>query len=139
MGTMQPLRTWLLVAQSTMHLDILRDGEDSWWCVDRKCKPGERAFIYRTAIGIILQLEILEILHRPEAACTSYGMMPARVKILNVFQPPITSKDLKSSVVRDEGFVRRNFQGKSFVFTSQESPGAILALAQKMSEAKKPS
>jgi hypothetical protein len=56
-------------------------------------------------------------------------MATAKIKVLNVFDPPISSKMLKSSpVVRNESFVRRNFQGKSFTLFSDETEKAILDL-----------
>jgi hypothetical protein len=65
----------------------------------------------------------------PEAFCSGYAMATARIKVLRVFDPPISAKQLKSSsAVRMEGFVRKNFQGKSFILHSEKAPKAILAL-----------
>lgn len=84
----ETMRTWLFVARNTLHLDTLKNGEESWWCVARNCKPGERAFLYQPLTGIILQLEVLEFLKEAEMFCNSYQMATARIKVLNVSNPP---------------------------------------------------
>jgi hypothetical protein len=127
---MQPTETlnnWVFVTHTPLHLVRLKAGNESWWCVDRRCKAGEQAFIYKPLTGIILHLKILELSKTPELFCDTYQMATAKIKVLNVFDPPITSKQLKSSkIVRSEQFVRRNFQGKSFLLLSP--PTAIIAL-----------
>ena|ERR1017187_8317597 len=142
--------TWLFVTHTTLHLERLKKGDESWWCVDRGCKLGERAFIYKALNGIFLYFEILELPKTPEMFCNSYQMATARIKVLNVFDPPISSKQLKASeVIRAEGFVRRNFQGKSFALqpktpraiiaiVENETPRAIIALARKQAKSSKP-
>jgi hypothetical protein len=131
----EPLQSWLFVAHNTLHLEFLKNGAETWWCVDRRCNPNERAFIYKPLIGITLQFEILEILKKPELFCNAFQMATARIKLLNVFDPPITSKEIKLYIGRKEVFIRRNFQGKSFVLQSPNTPTALLALAQKKKEA----
>lgn len=126
--------TWLFVAHTLLHLDELKAGEKSWWCVDRRCNPGDKAFIYQPLKGIILHFEILEFLKQPEPFCNSFQMGTAEIRVLDVFAPPVSSKDLKVSAARNEGFIRRNFQGKAFAFTSEQSPAAILTLAKKLSD-----
>src|ERR1017187_6683701 len=128
----EAVKTWLFVTRTTLHLERLKSGEESWWCVDRRCKPGERAFIYKALNGIFLHLEILELLKQPELFCNSYKMATARIKVLNVFDPPVSPKHLKASAVLSaEGFVRGNFQGKSFVLFNK-TPRAIIALANNL-------
>lgn len=126
----EPQPTWVFIAHTVLHLADLKAGEESWWCVDRSCKPGEKAFIYRPLKGIILYLEILELLKPGDTFCNSYQMGTAQIKLLNVFDPPISSKELKASAARNEGFIRRNFQGKAFVLNSEKTPAVILALAK---------
>jgi len=122
-------QTWLFVAHTVFHLHRLSVGVESWRCGDRNCKAGERAFIYKPLHGIFLHFEILELLKKAELFCDNFQMATAKIKVLNVFDPPISSKMLKSSpVVRNESFVRRNFQGKSFTLFSDETEKAILDL-----------
>ena len=66
---------------------------------------------------------------QPESFCTSYQMATGRIKVLRIFEPPISPKSLRSDgIVGVEEFVRRNFQGKSFLLHSEDTPRAILAL-----------
>src|ERR1017187_17828 len=88
----EPQPTWVFIAHTVLHLADLKAGEESWWYVDRSCKPGEKAFIYRPLKGIILYLEILELLKPGDTFCNSYQMGTAQIKLLNVFDPPISSK-----------------------------------------------
>jgi hypothetical protein len=136
---MQPnaeANTWLFVVQRTHHLEHLRVGDQSWWCVDRNCRPGQKAFLYQRKKGVVFELEILELLESAEQLCKAYQMNTARVRILSAFVPPITSKALKGSrVIRNERFVRLNFQGKSFSLESRDTAPAILALARKVAPA----
>jgi len=126
----ETLNTWLFVAHNTLHLEYLNSGEESWWCVDRQCKPGEIAFVYRPLYGIARRLEILELSKKTEMFCNAYGMATARIKVLNLFSPPITPKMLKTvRELKDEAFVRRNFQGKSFLLRSRAAGEAILKIA----------
>ncbi|HZT29456.1 MAG TPA: hypothetical protein VFA33_06215 [Bryobacteraceae bacterium] len=128
---------WFFVAHHVLHLTEVEEGRETWWCVDRNTAPGDRAFIYRPLKGVCWYFEILEHI-KPDAFCSSFGMGTARVKILRVFDPPISAKQMKSSsVVKDEGFVRRNFQGKAFVVHSKETPKAMLSLARKNERAAK--
>jgi hypothetical protein len=64
--------------------------------------------------GIILFLEALGPAQQ-QGFCDAYGMATAKVRVLKVFDPPITAKTLKRTVeIKNQRFVRHNFQGKSF-------------------------
>ncbi len=131
MSSAATLTHWFFVAHNVLHLSGVEEGQETWWCVDRNAAPGDRAFIYRPLKGIAYYLEVIEHI-KPDTFCSSYGMGTARVKVLKVFDPPISAKQMKSSsVVKEEGFARRNFQGKSFTVHSKQTPKAILALAKK--------
>src|SRR5271155_1916466 len=99
---------WLLVARNILHLDGVRPGSVTWWCVTRGAAPGNRCFLYKPLTGIVLYFEILR-LTEAQGFCSGFAMATAAVKILQVFEPPITAKDLKTSArVRQMGFITRN-------------------------------
>ena len=119
---------WFFVAENTKHMTVVKERSNSWWCVDRKCKIGDKAFLYKRLEGIVCYFEILGI-NDSQDICSSYGMDTGLIKILKHFKEPITAKILKSTpIVADETFVRRNFQGKSFVIKNEETVKTILAL-----------
>ena len=127
----EPLNTWLFVAHVLLHLSSLKVGEKSWWCVDRRCKAGEKAIIYQPHKGVRLLVEILDFSARPEGFCTGYAMNTANVKLLQIFDPPVTAKQLKSSkYVNGEGFIGKNFQGKAFLIRSPQAFKAIISMEQ---------
>lgn len=109
---------WILIAHETLHMPDIKQGEESWWCVDRKSKIGEKSFLYKPLKGITHYFEILEIINSKDI-CLCYAMNSARIKILKQFEPPITAKMLKRiKEAREEEFIRKNFQGKSFIITN---------------------
>jgi hypothetical protein len=125
---------WLFVANDILHLSRLKIHDENWWCVDHRSKAGDEAFIYKPRTGIILHLKILELCKTPESFCDSFQMATAIIKVQNLFDPPITCKQLKSFLGRNESFIRRNFFGKSFLFNSPETPAAILAIPKKVKD-----
>lgn len=123
-----PQSDWFLVAHEVHHLPERRRGERTWWCVDRRSTPGDRAFVYKPLRGILCLFEILQ-LDTDQLFCKSFGMATASVRILRVFDPPIPARTLRAIPgVRQEGFSRRNFQGRSFRILSDRVPEAILAI-----------
>jgi hypothetical protein len=118
---------WFLVARNVGHMDIVKNGSVTWWCVTRKAAVGDKCFLYKSLTGIIVHFEVLR-LTEPQGFCTGYEMATAQVRVLRVFKPPIMAKALKaSSVIAKQGFVRRNFQGKAFV-VEENAAKAILKL-----------
>lgn len=120
-------RDWLFVVHNPQHLLDLKKGDQTWWCVDRRCKTGDRAFIYRPLKGIALLLKIVGET-APNPFCNSFSMNTAAVAIVKVFDPPIPARALRSKL-RDQNFVRRNFQGTAFEIHSPAVTKAILSLA----------
>lgn len=105
---------WLLVAHNLLHLEDAQPDAVTWWCVSRGAGPGNRCFLYKPLTGIVLYFEILR-LAPPQNFCSGFAMATAAVKILRIFDPPITARDLKtSSGAKRMGFIARNFQGKAF-------------------------
>ena len=119
---------WFFVAENVKHMVETKEKRKTWWCVDRRCKVGDKAFLYKRLEGILCYFEILEI-NDSQDFCRAYGMQTGLVKILKIFKEPVTAKLLKSTpIVKDEKFVSRNFHGKSFVIRNEESVKAILSL-----------
>lgn len=122
------MTNWLLVADYVLHMEKVEDNDNSWWCVDRKCKPGDRAFLYKTLKGILCYFEIIELI-TDQDYCKSFAMNTAKIAILNVFEKPIKSKELKAiATTKNEPFIRRNFQAKSFIIRDESLPNEILFL-----------
>jgi hypothetical protein len=108
-------RAWLLVAQNLLHLRDAKPGSTTWWCVPRLSTPGDKCVLYKPLVGILLQFEILPSKPVEQAFCNGFAMATANVKIHTIFEPPITAKQLKSfPAIRQQNFIRRNFQGKAF-------------------------
>jgi hypothetical protein len=106
---------WLFVAHDIMHLESVKSGESTWWCVSRLAVTGDQCFVYKPLWGVLLHFQVLRPAKNVQMFCSGFAMATAEVKVLEVFEPPITAKDLKTSpTVRQEGFMRRNFQGGSF-------------------------
>ena len=125
----EPPRTWLFVVHVLLHLSSLKAGEKSWWCVDRRSKPGEKAFIYQPLRGVRLLVEILDFSARPEGFCNGFAMATANIKVLKIFDPPVKAKQLKSSkIIGSEGFIGKNFQGKAFLVRSEQAVKAIISM-----------
>ncbi len=92
---------------------------------------GDCAFVYRPLKGIswLIKIEQLFDPSQSQPFCNSFAMATARVRILEVFDPPISAKVLKSNPVsRAEPFVGRNFQLKAFRIRSPQTTEAILSL-----------
>ncbi|HWU40667.1 MAG TPA: hypothetical protein VN203_23720 [Candidatus Acidoferrum sp.] len=119
---------WLFVAHDLLHLTSANTGDLTWWCVDRRAKERDRAFVYQPLTGIVCAVEIVELVAR-HGLCDSYGMATGQVRILKTFDPPIPPKILKDErYVRMESFVRRNFQAKAFQISSKAVYDRILSL-----------
>ena len=119
---------WFFVAPDLLHLASASTGELTWWCVDRRAKEGDRAFVYKPPTGIVCAFEIVELVPR-HGLCDTFGMATGRVLVLKTFDPPIPPKILKAErYIRREPFTRRNFQGKSFRISSDAIYALILAL-----------
>ena len=89
---------------------------------------GDRCFVYKPLTGIVLYFEVLR-LTEPLGFCTGFEMATAQVKILKIFEPPITAKALKRSPeIRQEKFVTKNFQGKAFAI-QENAARSILVLS----------
>jgi len=121
---------WLLVAQNILHLERTKVGAITWWCVKSDSAVGDKCFLYRSLTGVVLYFEIIRFAPQSEGFCSAYQMATAQVKILKMFEPPITARALRRSPeLKEAGFVRRNFQGKAFVVGEGMST-AILKLGQ---------
>src|SRR5260370_28785015 len=108
-------KAWLLVAHDILHLRDAKSGSTTWWCVPRLSAPCDKCLLYKPLRGILLQFEILPSAPVIQAFCNAFAMATANVKIQKVFEPPITAKQLKAlPAVKQQGFVKRNFQGKAF-------------------------
>lgn len=119
---------WFFVADNVKHMADVKERSKTWWCVDRRCKIGDKAFLYKTLQGVICYFEILEV-NDSEKFCELYGMQTGLIKIIKKFKTPITAKVLKSTpIVKVERFISRNFHGKSFIIKNEESVKAILSL-----------
>lgn len=120
-------RTRLLVAHEILHLGRAKVRSTAWWCVSRDAVPGDKFFLYKPLTGIVLFLEVLGPAQQ-QGFCDAYAMGTAKVRVLKVFDPPVTAKTLKRSMeTKSQGFVRRNFQGKSF-YVDDRATKAILSL-----------
>jgi len=117
---------WLFVVRNPQHLLDFQKGDETWWCVDRRCKTGDRAFIYRPLKGIAMLIKVVGDAP-PNPFCSSFSMNTARIEVVKVFDPPITARTLRYRL-RDANFVRRNFQGTSFEIQSPAVTKAILAI-----------
>lgn len=123
-----PPTAWLFVVHAPLHLADLKLGEESWWCVDRRCRPGEIALVYRPLRGVICLFRIVKFT-TAQSFCNSYAMGTTGIEMLQVFEPPISAKQLRSaSGVRGEALLRKNFQGKSFPLSSLNVVQAVTAL-----------
>jgi hypothetical protein len=126
---------WLLVVGATEQLLNMAEGEESWWCVDIGSKTGDLALVYRPASphiegAVVCSFEVVTLRVRQRSFCRLYGMATARIKMLRVFDPPISRrKVLENPAVKNESFARRNFQGKSFPI-SPEVFAATASLAE---------
>lgn len=130
MRTREDGRSWLLVAWNILHLNELAKAQMSWWCVDRRCKVGDKCFVYKPSKGIVLLFEIKKV-NETQAFCRSFGMATAEMRILKVFDPPITAKEMKQSdeiSLREANFIKRSFQGKAFSLADMKVVRAILKL-----------
>ncbi len=122
-------RDWVFIVRNPKHLIDLKTGDKSWWCADRRCKVGDRAFIYRPLKGIAMLVKIVG--YAPSKPyCISFGMNTAAIEVLRIIDPSITARALKTAAgTRNANFVCRNFQGTSFLIESAAITKAILALA----------
>ncbi|HEV2379219.1 MAG TPA: hypothetical protein VG206_05415 [Terriglobia bacterium] len=140
MKELLPRRDWLFVVRTPFHLAEVKAGEKTWWCADRRCKRGDRAFIYVPLEGVRWFLRVIDVLDpsQSQTFCESFKMATVVAKILNVFTPPIKARQLRADPnVRLEGFVGRNFQAKAFMIRSDAATDAILAITKRpRSEAK---
>jgi hypothetical protein len=128
MTQVEDSKTWLFVADNLQHLRSVKPRSRSWWCVDRRCAPKDRCFLYKRLTGIVLLFEITRIIEA-QPFCNGFAMATASITIVEVFEPPIPVKALRTSQeIRQEGFFRRNFQGKSFLVHSEKTTKAILSL-----------
>ncbi|MCA9804825.1 MAG: EVE domain-containing protein [Cyanobacteria bacterium HKST-UBA02] len=108
---------WFYVVQQLKHLESSEVGKRTWWCIDSRSKPGDIAVIYQSAPtrAVIMLLQVVGKRLKDESLCSMYGMTTATVEVIHRFDPPITARELKEHPrIKDEGFTRRNFQGKSF-------------------------
>ena len=118
---------WLFVAQNTGHMTEVRERRYSGGCVDRKCKIGDKAFLYKCVEGVKCYFEIVEI-NDSQDICGSYGMGTGLIRILKSFKEPIAATIMKTTpIVEDESFVRRKLHGKSFVIKNEETVKRILS------------
>lgn len=114
---------WFLVANSILHMKEAEIGDETWWCVDRRAKKGDVALLYKPLKGVILLLELTSDAQEKEWFCRGFGMGTASVKVLEKMEPPVAAKSLKKDpLLRQQNFVRVNFQKKSFRLSS----GAIV-------------
>ena len=66
--------TWLLVAHNVLHLERTKAGAVTWWCVKRDAAVGDKCFLYRPAIGVVLYFEILNLEPSQQGFCNAYAM-----------------------------------------------------------------
>jgi hypothetical protein len=119
---------WLLVAHNVLHLEGSRDGQSTWWCVDRRCKRGDRVFVYKPRSGILVFCEIVGEAE-PQGYCEGFAMNTVKVKIVRRFDPPIPAGVIRNTrYARLENCVRRSFQGKAFKLKFPETVDAILGI-----------
>jgi hypothetical protein len=125
-------KSWLLVAWNVLHLTEAKKADTTWWCVDRRCAVGERCFIYKPSKGMLLFFEVLKI-NESQGFCRSFGMATAEIKIVEIFEPPITARALKQvKEISQANFVKKNFQGKAFAIENQLTKAVLkLAASQK--------
>lgn len=120
---------WVLVARNILHLQNAKSGKVYWWCVTRGVTPGNKCLLYKPLSGVVLYFEVLG-LTQPQEFCKDFSMATAAIKILQVFDPPISVKDLKSSPrVGQKGFVKKNLQGKAFAI-GKDTAEDILKLSR---------
>ncbi len=111
---------FLHVAYNILHIPDLIKGAESWWCVSRKAIVKDRVFLYKPSRGIVCCFEIIALIDH-EPYCSAFQMNTAKVKILKVYNPPITAKEIKKIPnIKKQGFIARNFQAKSFLFSDNE-------------------
>ena len=78
-------------------------------------KKGDVALLYKPLKGVIMLLELTSDPQEKEWFCKGFGMGTASVKVLEKMEPPVTAKSLKKDpLLRQQNFVRINFQKKSF-------------------------
>ncbi len=120
--------SWFFIAHSIRHMNQVKENEETWWCVDRRCIKGDKAFLYKPQEGVICYFEILEM-NNSQLFCKSYGMETGLIKILKLFKEPISAKKLKTyPILKKEPFIAKNFQGKSFVIREEASVRKMLSL-----------
>jgi hypothetical protein len=119
---------WVGIAHKLLHMASVKIGQESWWCVNARSTIGDTVFIYKPGEGIVSCFRILEFT-TPDKFCASFAMATAKIKVLRLFQPPISLKRLKEiSGAREETFVRRNCQGTSFLIKNETVIQSILQL-----------
>jgi len=119
---------WMLVTSEFYHLLHAKEYDETWWCVDKRCKPKDKAFLFKINTGIVLYFEILE-LTEAQPRCKAYGMGTAKIKVINIFRHPITAKKIKSIITaKAEQFVAKNFHGKSFMIKHEKTPNVIMSM-----------
>ncbi len=65
---------WLFVVHNARHMLKVETMDQTNWCVSRKAKEGDRAFLYQSLKGIICFFEIIEKTES-ESFCNSYGIL----------------------------------------------------------------
>lgn len=122
--------------------------ENLWWCVPGHAIRGDRIFMYcpralsATKQGIFAECELVtEPLPKIEEnyRCSGFGrtfgtagsLRYVELKVIQKFQNPPTARQLKRDpVLKNLGFVRRNFQGTTFS-VSAEGAERMLQLSMK--------
>lgn len=125
---------WMLVAHELRHLVKLQEGERSWWCTTSKCQAGDKAFIYKPGVGIMLYLQLGRKM-TDQKYCQEFGMQTVSIEVIKILEPPLSVKTMrKSEIINQEAFLRRQFQGSIFKVASKETPNQILKLASEPSD-----
>ena len=112
-----------------------------WWCLPAKASNGDRIFMYcprklsAARQGIFVECELVSTpFSRQEEnyRCSGYGQHFGRekslgfteLKVVRYFEKHLTAKEMKrDSLLKEIGFVRRNFQGTTFSLSRKRARG----------------
>ena len=121
---------WLAVMGNVTDMDNLEKG--AWWCLPRQTQIGDLVLMYCPRSvriighGIFAECEVVTepiTSSRENWRCSGYsgrhGQAPnlgyTELALLRRFKTPLAAKDIKSDpMLKELGFVRRNFQGTTF-------------------------
>lgn len=112
----RPAAIRLYVVNNLRHLRDAAAGDLTWWCVEARTVPGERAAIYLTGHGVALLFSVQATQGDQERFCTLFGMRTASIRVDKLIDPPIAAREMRAHPILSRmPALRRSFQKRSFL------------------------